>query len=87
MKELLKEVFFLHMSPPEDIEDLSIEGLIDVVEYIEKNKSVYFRMENKPNYGHHASFWESDTKCVGESDFCEFRLEAIADAITNFLEE
>ena len=84
-KELLEEVFFIG-DVPESLDDLDISGLFDVVHTIEK-KGYYFMLENKPGYGHYATFLDSNsTEIAGGQDFVEFRMEAITDAIRNFIE-
>ena len=85
-KEILKETFFTRRYLPESPENLNIEEMFDVVHHIENKYKVYFELENKPLYGHYASFKTYDNTIVGVSEFCEFRIEAIEDAITSFLE-
>lgn len=84
-EELLEETFFIG-DVPESLDDLSISGLFDVIHTIEK-KGYYFKLENKPDYGHYAGFWLNDSTLIAASqDFAEFRLEAITDAIRNYLD-
>lgn len=61
--------------------ELTIEELFDKVHQIESENDFYFRMDNKPGYGHVAEFYKNESQCVASSEFCEFRAEAIEDLI------
>jgi len=84
--ELLEEVFEHYSDVPDSVENLSIEGLFDVVAHIE-SKGYFFNLGNKPGYGHYAEFKINDVQCAAISEFCEFRQEAIEDLIYKFLND
>lgn len=84
LEELLEETFAHQAGVPESLEDLSLEGLFDVVATIEKN-GLFFELQNKEGYGHFAAFKKNEYQYAAISEFCEFREEAIADVITKLM--
>ena len=84
LDELLEETFGHYIDVPDSLEDLSIEGLFDVVATLEK-RGLYFELENRKEYGHFAGFKKSEYQYAAISEFCEFRIEAIADVIIKLM--
>ena len=84
LEELLEETFSHYTDVPESLEDLSIEGLFDVIATIEK-RGLFFELQNKEGYGHFAGLKQNEHQYAAISEFCEFREEAIVDVITKLM--